>query len=756
MGTELNTIIEHFEVVNGRPQSEPHNQTAVREPKNSLHPKGNLFVLAVVQGQIANVEQVEKRLAALVRDTYYPAHGGITAGLRQAMQAANQWIYQYNVSNRGANPLAGGVVAVAIKENDLFVAQAGPAAAYACLNRQVFRVPERSTWLDELKGPQDKPSPALGMHHTIEPTLTHLQIDAEDALVLVDGQLGRHLSTEAVARVLNVAQPGAVGQRLVQISGAADGSAMIIQIAAAPVKQEARAAKPVGTSAPEAAEVATPGGFNLSLPAILPRLKIGATPESNRPPRAAIQPETAQSTDGVSAAAQIGQAVLNGGMGALTFLGNGLHTIMKLVLPGAQVEEAPARPGRGKAGTAPAKLASADTLKYAAIGLPVLILLITLGMYWYKGYNRENEYKTALDLATAKFNQAQTATDPTAARTLLDETQQQLALAATVKPNQEEVLTLQSHVEEQRDVVNKVQRLFYLPELRRYTDPGTNLKRITVVDSQVYILDAGLNRVYHHTLDDLREAFLPETETPLLAQQGQQVDGLTVNRLVDITWMRASGDRQTSDLLALDGTGLLEFDPDWGGSAVSISGTDQWLNPVAVGGYYGNFYVLDEQANQIYRYAPTGNGYDNPPENYLAAGVTADLKGAVDMAIDGAIYVLYRDGRISKFLSGQPVTFQLSGLDTPLNGPTAIYTAPDELTTHIYVADAGNQRIVKFTKDGQFVKQYKPRTEDGLAFDNLQGLYVDEIGGKMMVANNNILYAPNIPDVVINPTKPAP
>lgn len=754
MGTELNTIIEHFEIVNGRPLSEPHNQTAVREPKNSSHPKGNLFVLAVVQGQISNVEQVEKRLAALVRDTYYPAHGGITAGLRQAMQAANQWIYQYNVSTRGANPLAGGVVAIAIKENDLFVAQAGPAALFVCLNRQVFRVPERSTWLDALKSPEEKSSPALGMHHTIEPTLAHLQIAPEDTLALVDGRLGRKLSTETVARVLNVAHPGAIGPRLAQISGGQDGSALIIQTTAAPVKQNA----PVTTRTSPTLESAgeTIGGFNLSLPAILPRLKIGPGPAENRPQRAAAEAETPQ--DEGTSAARIGQAILNGGMEALGFLGNGLHTILKLVLPGAQTEEVPQakKNSRSRAGAPPAqaKLVSPGALKYAAIGLPLLVLLITLGMYWYKGYNRENEYKTALDLATTKYNQAQTTTDPAAARTLLDEAQQQLVLASTVKADQEEVLTLQSHLEEQRDVVNGVQRLYYLRELRRYTDPGTNLKRISLVDSQVYVLDAGLNRVYHHSLDDLRETLLPETETPLMTEQGKQVDGLTVNRLIDITWMRASGDRQTSSLLALDGTGLLELDPDWGESAVSIGGMEQWLNPVAIGGYYGNFYVLDEQAGQIYRYAPAGNGYENPPENYLAAAT--DLRGAVDMAIDGAIYVLYHDGRISKFMSGQPVTFQLSGLDSPLNAPTAIYTAPDELTSHIYVADAGNQRIVKFTKDGQFVKQYKPSLKEGVTFDKLQGLYVDEISGKMLVANNNVLYAPNIPDAIIEPGSPAP
>jgi hypothetical protein len=142
---------------------------------------------------------------------------------------------------------------------------------------------------------------------------------------------------------------------------------------------------------------------------------------------------------------------------------------------------------------------------------------------------------------------------------------------------------------------------------------------------------------------------------------------------------------------------------------------------------------------------PTANGYENPPEGYFSPEVEVDLNGAIDMAIDGAIYVLYGDGQIRKFLSGQPAVFQITGLDTPLNTPIAIYTAPDELVQHLYIADAGNQRIVQFTKEGQFVRQYKPRGSDNLAFDDLRSIFVDEISEKMYVLNGASLYAPNIP-----------
>ena len=122
-----------------------------------------------------------------------------------------------------------------------------------------------------------------------------------------------------------------------------------------------------------------------------------------------------------------------------------------------------------------------------------------------------------------------------------------------------------------------------------------------------------------------------------------------------------------------------------------------------------------------------------------------NLSGAVDMAIDGAIYVLHQDGRIQKFVGGQPEEFQITGLDEPLKNPTAIYTSLDEEVQYLYIADAGNKRIVQLSKDGQFIRQLKPRVEDGIVFDNLQSLYVDEIGEKMYVLSGNSLYAPNLP-----------
>jgi hypothetical protein len=154
---------------------------------------------------------------------------------------------------------------------------------------------------------------------------------------------------------------------------------------------------------------------------------------------------------------------------------------------------------------------------------------------------------------------------------------------------------------------------------------------------------------------------------------------------------------------------------------------------------------LDSQSNQIFKYLPTADGgYSNPPTAWFQIDV--DLAGVVDMAIDGYIYLLYADGRILKFMGGELAPFEQTELDEhePLRSPTAIFTGPEEETKFLYVADASNRRIVQFSKEGQFIRQFKA-AEAGV-FDQLKSLHVDEIGSKLYILSGNTLYMANIPE----------
>lgn len=444
---------------------------------------------------------------------------------------------------------------------------------------------------------------------------------------------------------------------------------------------------------------------------------------------------------------RIGRSIGLGLLMVIALLGKGLKNLFALVLPQSG-EQPPTRQAGAHVYRNQSSFISWTMLRNIAIAIPILVAIVVGVIYLQKGRMVEAEYTKFYTSAQNKFQQAQAIalTDPATAIGLMEEAEVSLAQAEEIKAGQPEIIEMRQQMAAIADEIGNVQRLYYLPQLRQYTDPGTRLKRLVVQGVELYVLDSGTDRIFHHRLDDLGETLLPDDEASLvLAARGEQVEGITMEDILDMVWMPAGGNRQTSDLVALNTTGLLEFNPNWGITTAALAGGELMSLPVAVSSYFGNFYILDPQANRLLRYLPTADGYSAQPDSYFSDEQPVDLSNAVDFAIDGAVYILFRDGQLEKYQSGQPVEFTLTGLDKPFKNPASVFTAPDEQVQYVYVADAGNQRIVQLEKDGRFVRQFKPREGEEVAFANLQDIYVDEIGSRLYILDSNNLYVGNIP-----------
>lgn len=133
----------------------------------------------------------------------------------------------------------------------------------------------------------------------------------------------------------------------------------------------------------------------------------------------------------------------------------------------------------------------------------------------------------------------------------------------------------------------------------------------------------------------------------------------------------------------------------------------KWNQITGLKFFAGNLYLLDPQANQIWKYQGTDLGFTGLTP-YLKEGLSVDLSHVVDFAIDGYVYVLSSSGEIVRFSGGTTTDFNITGLDTPLKNPTSIF-ATDE-TKNIYILDAGNNRVVVLNKEGNYQAQYQYRT----------------------------------------------
>lgn len=90
----------------------------------------------------------------------------------------------------------------------------------------------------------------------------------------------------------------------------------------------------------------------------------------------------------------------------------------------------------------------------------------------------------------------------------------------------------------------------------------------------------------------------------------------------------------------------------------------------------------------------------------------AALEKAVDLTVDGSIYVVASDGTVQKFTQGRRDQFVLSPIDPTLSSATKI--AGDVNLQNLYILDTNGKRIVVFTKTGKFISQY--------VHDSLQGV----------------------------------
>lgn len=159
----------------------------------------------------------------------------------------------------------------------------------------------------------------------------------------------------------------------------------------------------------------------------------------------------------------------------------------------------------------------------------------------------------------------------------------------------------------------------------------------------------------------------------------------------------------------------------------------------AIEAYSNKMYLLDPEGNQIWRYTRRRDTFD-AAQPYA---VGADLKNAVDMAIDGSIYFLNSDGSIGKLFQGSKQDFPVKKAPVKaLTAPTKIYTEAE--MNNIYILEPSTSRVLSYAKDDRtggatYIGQY---IFDELA--DIQDFYVDKDTNTMYVLTKTAVYRTNL------------
>ncbi len=726
---ELQAVTGKLYIIEGAPQESRDipGLAALSPPAKAVRGRARdfLFVHLSLSGQPEEYRSLAHDLVDSISSHFYSTSGSVTATLRQAIMEANQTLLRMNLSRSGPTR-EGAITCAVLREQELFVVQAGEAFALIGRNFGMERLPPQ----------QPERITPLGRSAGLDLRYFHNWLEPGDMLLLADPRIS-HLPQTGLKPVL---VDSTVEDSLPQLARMLENETARLLLV------EFTDETPVGI--PQTVMPLAPGE--------LPRTELSRPhPERNLPPPS----QQPQRHDGTPA-----------GTPPAPRRSSGSVPIPDIDLPSsADIEHGARRAGsntaRGLAGLTgwladlmhrlrpgPEAAADEEPVGWAlpallSILIPVVVVLIVSGVYIQRGrISRMNEIRLEMQQT---LSAAAAAPDEAAARAQYMQVMELAAEADLLHPGDEQVRRLRLQAQGEMDRIDDISRLT-AQQLYEY-DEGSIMSRVALragLNGDIYTIDGANNRVFVHDTEEDYVTLSGAGPDEILFG-GQAVGTHVVGEMIDLGW-RPKGNQVSNEGIAiLDARGfLLSYHPSFSNvRAAPLGLASEWVRPTALAQFNERIYVLDPGAGQVWRYFPEGDGFyvDEAQRALTLQG----LEQATDIAIyseDGSVIVTYVDGRIRRYgqdsLLWDENSLAESGLDVPLVSPRRVKIVGDGLNSSIFVADPGSGRIVQLSLGGTFLAQYKATFPDSELelFESLGDFAVAETPLRIFVVAENGLY----------------
>jgi hypothetical protein len=654
-------------------------------------------------------------IARTLNDGFSRAPGGVTSALRLAVKLANERVIQLN---KGAPPnqrLEGSLSCALAGEDGLVIAQAGPAIAYARSANGAFEVIE--PYAEGDGAPQ-----VVGVSATVDVHFNNFTAQPGDVFVLT----GVRSCVGATDALINACM--------------AKGDARLVAgYLNANVKQGRMIGMAISVSGtPGAAKAPTPQAQ--AAPASTPAAAVMAT-EAVAASRAVPTPQPQPQPAGPSAVSQMTDSMMSGVNQAARSMQRSLSSFGSKLLP----EESPAEV---------AQRSRATTFILAAIAILLPIVIGVAVVVGYMQFSGEAERMQLRNTALAQVQTASSSADPTQAKSDWGKALQLIADYEAKNPA--DAATFSEAKTRARTELDRIGQVTRVQPLALAQMDGSAARRVAASALGVYVLNPESNTAEYYVLNPERTGTTGKKVDIAFTGGATQ----TAASLADIAWATTNSDRwRTEGAVMFDTNAIFEYSSATGRAAPIPIPANADATPVKVqaGELFNNTaYLLDSGVGQIWRYPLAGdvlgegNSYFRSPY--------APLKESLDMAIDGAIYVLQKNGSILKYYNRQPVQFTVTGLPEPIKRAAALaVSGPDQFRGSLYILDAESGSVVELSKAGQFVRQYRGPNDE---FLNAQDISFDGTSNTLYVATPDRLFSfpvqpPAAPPAEAEPTPTA-
>lgn len=773
MSVQYEALVGHLFVVGGRALSSAPPGAAFQTAPKRVHrsrEQDTLFVLVTPAGQTnANADFYEK-LSKVAVESYFGSRLGVTGALRESAAALNQEVQKIN--QQQARDYRAGVLLLAKRADAVYLLRAGTTLCVAGLGGVYTTFPNDPDMLNILPlGSRSEPLVEF-VHYTLSPNDLFILGDMSVA-ALSDAFLQETIQTGNIEMALDKLESGVERQALatvIQFVTENGSSTVPVGIQDIPVQEAATELPEFSPEATFLDEVTMPnqatveisepaieaieGGDGLAEVSEIAEDKVVAETEivevaaelstEDAQALSSIEDSSKQSrrrgksqkTSNTEKSQNIFQVILVALMLGLSnflrALSQGLSALLDRILP---------EPEKG----ARQQLIPMNVVALVAVIIPAIVGVIVVGL---SISNRDTtlfeelrmEALTAVE--DAQEMEGNSLASPMDKRNAWIDARHWAELARKENPASTEMRQVVLDAQRFIDNYDKITRAEVF-KLREF-DENANLRGpiLSPGNTDIYTLDRNRSLVYRDQLDGEGQRIIQSSD-PVIAR-ARAVNSYIVSNLIDIEWISESGAATPNTLIALDDNALLvSYHGTFGLSALALIKPPEWNRPEAIALWQDRLYVLDAGANQIWRYRRVDGFFQAAPEEYFTGSSRPSLGAAVDFGIDedGAVYILFSDGTISKFVGGEPDFFELDNL--PADGITdgrALFVSIDPRSYALFVADQDNGSIYQITLGGSVTTGYRPDDLLSRDFNRVTGVYLEPQRGNIFVLSGNALY----------------
>lgn len=356
-----------------------------------------------------------------------------------------------------------------------------------------------------------------------------------------------------------------------------------------------------------------------------------------------------------------------------------------------------------------------DKILIAIVGL---VVVLTLGVWWLRAKGDEDQRVQTLanDLIQIReeINSAVTTGqfDKDRAGEMLNDAEQKAIVVLNSGFHKDKARELLDMIMDTRDKLDGVMH----PKMEMMADLSAKRANVNAIG-----LISLKDKLFAYEYNALYPILLDKVADPLTIDDNEKVIS-AVNY-----------DDKDSVLFLTEGGKVIEYKDD---RMAFLSTTDtNFKKGDAIEAYSNKIYILDPEGSQIWRYTRRRDQFDGAQ----AYANSVDLKNGIDLAIDGNVYVLNKDGYVTKLFQGSKEDFPIKKQPVKaVTAPTKIFTEAD--MSQIFILEPNEHRVLVYLKDdrsggavysGQYIFD---------EINDLKDVYVDKDTNTMYVLTSKAVY----------------